>query len=92
MSSPTAFRVLDAAVLELIDEAADLERGLQAAFTMVTCACAEDGEGPSAETIGDFMRSMRAPTARLFAIADDLAHRLGANPASHIDDGPAAAA
>lgn len=92
MSTPTAFRVFDAAVLELVDEAEHLERGLQAAFTMVICACAQDGEGPSAETIGNFMLSMRVPTARLAAIAGELAQSLREAPAAHVDAGPAAAA
>ena len=75
----------DAAVLDLVDEAGLLERGLQSAFTMVTCACAEDGEGPSAETIGNFMLSLRAPTARLAAIAGELAQIHRAESASHVD-------
>lgn len=77
----------DASVLELVDEAATLERGLQSAYTMVTCACAEDGEGPSGETIGNFMLSLRVPTARLATIASELAQRLR----SHVDHAPDAA-
>lgn len=89
MSAAPAF---DTPLLDLVDEAATLERGLQSAYTMVTCACAEDGEGPSGETIGNFMLSLRVPTARLAAIADELAQRLRGGAASHADHAPDAAA